>query len=191
MISLVQIYQHFGLQIILEKISSLFSLKDWNICHTNVIYKGKYEACQECNIGETGRKQEHKDKIISTTEPALHLYANPDHSFTWKILCVCINLKTRHTLEALLIGRHQPSLNKQVSAFRLTLYPKKLLEYLVLLNHHLTPSTVDSLTSFTCESRPEGDRFILPTLHDTFTLYLYTFWTNCLVFDTQDKLNLQ
>ena len=49
---------------------------------------------------------------------------NPDHCFTWKILDTCKYWKIRRTKEALLIGRHQPSLNKEVSAFHLSLYLK-------------------------------------------------------------------
>ena len=122
---------HFKFRIIWQtrKIASLFSLKD-RISHpSNVIYEGKCETCHEHYIGETSRnfsvrKAEHEHKSVIITEPSRHLNSNPDHRFIWKILDTSKPWRIRRTKEALLIGRYQPSLNKQVSAFHLSLYPK-------------------------------------------------------------------
>ena len=123
--------EHFKFRIIWQtrKIASLFSLKD-RISHpSNVIYEGKCETCHEHYIGETSRnfsvrKAEHEHKSVIITEPSRHLNSNPDHRFIWKILDTSKPWRIRRTKEALLIGRYQPSLNKQVSAFHLSLYPK-------------------------------------------------------------------
>ena len=108
---------------------NLFSLKDKIIHPSDVICEGKCETCHELYIGKTSRnfsvhKEEHEHKSIVITEPSRHLQTNPDHCFSWKILDTCKSWIIRRTKEALLIGRHQPSLNKQVSAFHLSLYPK-------------------------------------------------------------------
>ena len=60
------------------------------------------------------RMSEHED-TTKLSEPARHLRSNPSHSFTsWTL---------RRILEALLIAKLCPDLNKQVQAFSLPLLP--------------------------------------------------------------------
>ena len=112
-----------------RKIQSLFTTKDRNKHPSHVIYKGECESCGQSYIGETARnlesrKREHEDvSSKNPSEPAKHLIANRGHLFTWSIVGKATLWQKRRTLEALLISKFQPILNKQTEAFHLTLFP--------------------------------------------------------------------
>ena len=68
------------------------------------------------------RINEHSD-INKQSEPAKHLKIHPEHKFTWDILTSAHSWTKRKIKEAFYIARFNPSLNKQVQSFHLTLYP--------------------------------------------------------------------
>ena len=78
-------------------------------------------------MGETlrnlqSRINEHQD-TSKLSEPARHLNSHPDHSFTWQSIVTVQPWTLRRIVEAILIANHRPSLNKQVKAFNLSLFP--------------------------------------------------------------------
>ena len=72
-----------------RKIRSLFSLKSKNPHPSCKLYQGQC-SCGALYIGETKRNvqvrwKEHND-TRGKSEPAKHLYENPNHSFTWSVI---------------------------------------------------------------------------------------------------------
>ena len=109
-----------------KKISSLFKLKDQNQHPAQVVYKGTC-SCNNEDMGETSRNlqsriNEHED-ISKNSEPTRHLNSHPEHSFSWQPIVSVQSWTLRRIVEALLIAKHRPSLNKQVKAFSLSLFP--------------------------------------------------------------------
>ena len=109
-----------------RKIETLFKLKDKNTHPSHVIYRGTC-ICNQVYIGETARNlevriNEHSD-INKQSEPAKHLKTHPEHKFTWDILTSARSWTKRKIKEAFYIARFNPSLNKQVQSFHLTLHP--------------------------------------------------------------------
>ena len=109
-----------------KKVKSLFKNKDKINHPSQVIYHGTC-SCQVNYVGETSRNlqeriSEHED-ITKLSEPARHLRSNPNHSFTWKVIAPAHSWTLRRILEALLIAKLRPDLNKQVQAFSLSLFP--------------------------------------------------------------------
>ena len=93
---------------VMEKVKSLFQLKDINPYPSCVIYKSVC-SCGDDYVGETSRNTttrwgEHED-IKHDSEPAKHLYENSDHKFTCSIISTAPKLfKNRKFLEALFIA---------------------------------------------------------------------------------------
>ena len=83
--------------------------------------------CGKKYVGETIRNsvtrwKEHED-VKGDSEPAKHLYEDPDHSFVWKILSNAPKRKKdRKYLEANLISIKKPVLNNQVKSKTLSLF---------------------------------------------------------------------
>ena len=75
---------------------------------------------ETCNLQE--RISEHED-ITKLSEPARHLRSKPSHSFTWKVITPAHSWTLRRILEALLVAKLLPDLNKQVQAFSLSHLP--------------------------------------------------------------------
>ena len=110
-----------------RKISSLFSLKDKNLCPSCKIYLscksyGKCKQCGEDYVGITKRncitrRREH-DKPTHKSVPARHINNHVEHESEWSILCNdSIKEHLRKNLETLFIGVVNPSLNKQTNKF--------------------------------------------------------------------------
>jgi len=100
-----------------KKIRSLFKLKSKNPHPACKIYFGKCD-CGETYVGETIRNVEVRWKEHNspkgTSEPALHLQENPNHSFKWSIILHAPeHYRERKMLEATQIVLKRPSLNKQ------------------------------------------------------------------------------
>jgi len=109
-----------------RKIRSLFSLKSKNPHPSCKLYQGQC-SCGALYIGETKRNvqvrwKEHNDPR-KNSEPAKHLYQNPNHSFTWSVIMSAPqNTRVRKNLEASLVALHRPSLNNQVETKKLLLF---------------------------------------------------------------------
>ena len=78
-------------------------------------------------MGETSRNlqsriDEHQD-ISTLSELARYLNSYPEHSFSWQPIVSVQSWTLRRIVEAILIAKHRPSLNKQVKAFSLSLFP--------------------------------------------------------------------
>ena len=95
-----------------RKIRSLFSLKSKNPHPSCKLYEGQC-SCGASYIGETKRNvqvrwKEHNDPR-GKSEPAKHLYQNPNHSFTWRVIMSAPqNPRVRKNLEASLVALHCP-----------------------------------------------------------------------------------
>ena len=82
------------------------------------IYQGKC-SCGETYVGETKRNVkirfvEHSHPS-GKSEPARHVNNNPDHQFTWSLICSApLHNRTRKNLEASIIALLKPKLNEQV-----------------------------------------------------------------------------
>ena len=105
---------------------SLFQLRDRNLHPSCKIYKGIC-SCGETYIGETIRNVEERWSEHNTaenkSEPAKHLADNEEHSFLWSILLDAPkDSRTRKNLEAFLIAKLKPSLNRQGGSNMLTLF---------------------------------------------------------------------
>ena len=113
-----------------SKIRSLFPLKDKNLHPCCIIYQGTC-SCGHVYIGETERCKhvrfaEHEN-IKKISEPSKHLKANPNHSFTWKIIANApSDQEKRKILEALYVAKFKPSLNEQLKSKKLKLFPNGL-----------------------------------------------------------------
>ena len=111
---------------ITRKIKTLFSLKIRNPHPSCKLYEGTC-TCGGLYIGETKRNvevrwQEHNDPRGSS-EPAKHLYQNPTHSYTWRVLMNAPqNTRVRRNLEASEVALRRPSLNNQMETKKLTLF---------------------------------------------------------------------
>ena len=111
---------------ITRKIKTLFSLKSRNPHPSCKLYEGTC-TCGGLYIGETKRNvevrwQEHNDPRGSS-EPAKHLYQNPTHSYTWRVLMNAPqNTRVRRNLEASEVALRRPSLNNQMETKKLTLF---------------------------------------------------------------------
>ena len=108
-----------------KKVKSLFPLKDHNLHPSCKIYKGIC-SCGETYIGETIRNVEERwsehNSADNKSEPAKHLADNKEDSFLWSILLAFPkDGKTRKNLEANLIAKLKPSLNRQEDCNILTL----------------------------------------------------------------------
>ena len=84
-------------------------------------------SCNNEYVGETSlniqsRTDEHLDNS-KLSEPARHLYSHPEHFFTWKFIVSIQSWTLRSIVEALLIAKLRPNLNKKVKAFALSLFP--------------------------------------------------------------------
>ena len=113
-----------------SKIRSLFPLKDKNMHPCCIIYQGTC-SCGQGYIGETERCKhvrfaEHEN-IKKISEPSKHLKANPNHSFTWKVIANApSDQERRKILEALYVAKFKPSLNEQLKSKKLKLFPNGL-----------------------------------------------------------------
>ena len=110
----------------LKKICSLFKLKDRNQHAAQVVYIGT-RSCNNIYIGETSRNlhsriDEHLD-TSKLSETARHLYSHQDHFLTWKAIVSVQSWTLRGIVEALLIAKLRPNLNKQMKSFTLSLFP--------------------------------------------------------------------
>ena len=109
-----------------RKIRSLFSLKSKNPHPSCKLYQGQC-SCGALYIGETKRNvqvrwKEHNDPR-GKSEPAKHLYENPNHSFTWSVIMSAPqNTRIRKNLEASLVALHRPSPNNQLETKKLLLF---------------------------------------------------------------------
>ena len=109
-----------------RKIKTLFSLKSKNPYPSYKIYEGTC-SCGSSYIGETKRNtevrwNEHNDHR-GKSEPAKHLYNNPSHKFSWRvILSASKNARVRRNLEASVVALKMPDLNNQVDSKKLTLF---------------------------------------------------------------------
>ena len=101
-------------------------MKDPNPHPSCVIYEGVCD-CGDIYIGETVRNaevrwKEHQD-VRKDSEPAKHLRDNPNHFFTWKVLCQApYRNKKRKNLEATFIAIRKPILNNQIESKTLILF---------------------------------------------------------------------
>ena len=57
------------------------------------------------------------------SEPARHLWENPTHSFSWRILRTAQSFHKRRIIEGLMIQQWSPSQNKQVHSYVAKLFP--------------------------------------------------------------------
>ena len=111
---------------ITKRIKSLFNLNSINPHLSCKIYEGQC-TCGDSYIGETKsnvkvRWKEHNDPR-GKSEPAKHLYQNPNHSFTWKVLMSAPqNTRLRKNIEASFVALHRPKLNTQLESKKLTLF---------------------------------------------------------------------
>ena len=109
-----------------RKIKTLFSLKSRNPHPSCKLYEGTC-TCGGIYIGETKRNvevrwQEHNDPRGSS-EPAKHLFQNPTHSYSWRVLMNAPqNTRVRRNLEASFVALRRPSLNNQMETKKLTLF---------------------------------------------------------------------
>ena len=110
-----------------KKIRSLFPLKDRNQHRSCVIYEGTCTTCSKKYIGETERNAairwtEHNTPSTKS-DPAKHLLAHPDHTFTWTIIASAPkNEFRRKILEHLHIAKYRPTINDQQNSDILLLY---------------------------------------------------------------------
>ena len=110
-----------------KKIRSLFPLKDRNQHRSCVIYEGTCTTCSKKYIGETERNAairwtEHNTPSTKS-DPAKHLLAHPDHTFTWTIIASAPkNEFRRRILEHLHIAKYRPTINEQLNSDILLLY---------------------------------------------------------------------
>ena len=109
-----------------KKVKSLFSLKSRNPHPACKVYEGVC-SCGSSYIGETKRNvevrwKEHENPS-GKSEPAKHLYQNPSHSYTWRVLMNAPqNMRVRRNLEASFVALHRPILNNQLETKKLTLF---------------------------------------------------------------------
>ena len=109
-----------------KKVKSLFSLKSRNPYPSCKIYEGTC-SCGISYIGETKRNihvrwGEHNNPQ-GKSEPSQHLYNNPSHGFTWRVLITASkNARIRKNLEASEVALKNPRLNNQVESKKLTLF---------------------------------------------------------------------
>ena len=101
-----------------RNIRSLFPLKD-RVQHLScVIYEGTC-SCGEVYIGQTDRItdlrwKEHDKPSKETCDPSKHLYKNPTHVFTWRVLTSAPHkLLRRRILESYFIAKFKPKVNIQ------------------------------------------------------------------------------
>lgn len=110
-----------------KKIRQLFSLKDRNPYPSCVIYEGTCTTYHTSYIGETRRNtvvrwNEHNNPT-KNSEPANHIYHNPDHQYSWKILIKApLRTRLRKNLEASFIALKRPKLNEQLESKKLLLF---------------------------------------------------------------------
>ena len=111
---------------ITKKVRNLFNLKSKNPHQACKIYEGTC-SCGVSYVGETKRNvevrwSEHND-ARKASEPSKHLYNNPTHSYTWKIIMNAPqNYRVRKNLEASFIAWKAPELNNQVDSKKLILF---------------------------------------------------------------------
>ena len=100
-----------------KKVRQLFPLKEKNPYPSCKIYEGVC-SCKENYIGETKRNvitrwNEHENPN-KDSEPAKHLFQNPDYFFQWKVLMSApANNCKRKNLEAFFIAVKHPTLNEK------------------------------------------------------------------------------
>ena len=109
-----------------KKVKTLFSLKSRNPHPACKLYEGSC-SCGSSYIGETKRNVEIRWKEhehpCGKSEPAKHLYQNPSHSFTWRVLMNAPqNTRVRKNLEASLDALNRPILNNQLETKTLTIF---------------------------------------------------------------------
>ena len=108
-----------------KKMKFLFKNKDRNNHPSHVIYHSTC-SCQANYVGETSRDLQERisehEGITKLSKPAQHLRSNPNHSSTWKVITPAHSWTLRRILEALLIAKLRPDLNKPVQAFSLPLF---------------------------------------------------------------------
>ena len=99
-----------------RNIRSLFPLKDRVEHRSCVIYEGTC-SCGEAYIGQTDRIsdirwKEHSNPTLETSDPSKHLYNNPTHTFTWKVLTSAPRKVLRpRILESYFIAKFKPKIN--------------------------------------------------------------------------------
>ena len=109
-----------------KKVRQLFHLKEKNPYPSCKICEGVC-SCKENYIGETKRNvitrwNEHGNPK-KDSEPAKHLFQNPDHVFQWNVLMSApMNNRKRKILEAFFIAVKRPTLNEQKDSKKLTLF---------------------------------------------------------------------
>ena len=109
-----------------KKIKSLFNLKSRNPYPSCKIYEGTC-SCGISYIGETKRNThvrwgEHNNPQ-GKSEPSQHLYNNPSHQYTWRVLLSASkNTRIRRNPEASEVALKNPQLNNQVESKKLTLF---------------------------------------------------------------------
>ena len=84
-------------------------------------------SCGVDYIGETVRNlavriAQHSNPA-HTSELAKHLWENPSHAFTWRVLSSAQTFHKRRIVEGLMIQQFRPSLNKQVISYVSKLFP--------------------------------------------------------------------
>ena len=100
-----------------KKVRQLFPLKKKNPYPSCKIYEGVC-SCKENYVGETKRNvitrwNEHENPN-KDSEPAKHLFQNPDYFFQWKVLMSApANNCKRKNLEAFFIAVKHPTLNEK------------------------------------------------------------------------------